>query len=438
MTPAFGSWGNRVLRQAVTAPLIVAALSGPTPARTAPVRDPEAHAGEAPLAIPMGQEGSGTAWLPASTPMHGHSRNLAGWRVMLHYNLFAGVIRDGSRQGGTEGMTANWLMGMADREAAGGVLALRGMLSLEPLALKREGYPLLLQTGETAFGEPLVDRQHPHDLFMEVALKYDRPFTARHGLEIYVAASGEPALGPAAFPHRASAATNPLAPLAHHWLDSTHIAFGVLTAGVYAKRLKVEGSWFNAREPDEHRLDFDLHRPDSYAGRLTLNPSENWSLQASYGHLREPEALEPGVDIRKLTASAVYNRPLPGGNWATTFAWGRNEPEGDPAGGAVLLETSFTTGPHALFGRAEHVQKSGHDFGLGGSQEDDRLPVSALSFGYSREVGRLADASIVVGGRAFVGFADDVLEAQRYGTATLYGGMIFLHLRPAAAAHAHH
>jgi hypothetical protein len=369
--------------------------------------------------------------------MHGHSRNLAGWRVMMHFNFFVGVIRDGSRQGGTEGMTANWLMGMAERQAAGGALSLRGMLSLEPLALKREGYPLLLQTGETAFGEPLVDRQHPHDLFMEVALKYDRPLTARHGLEIYLAASGEPALGPAAFPHRASAATNPLAPLAHHWLDSTHIAFGVLTAGTYSKRLKLEGSWFNAREPDEHRLDFDLHSPDSYAGRITLNPSENWSLQASYGRLREPEALEPGVDVRRFTASAIHNRPLPGGNRATTFAWGRNDPDGDPAGSAFLLETSYTTGPHAVFGRAEHVQKSGHDFGLGGGLEDDRLPVTALAFGYSREIGRLADAAVALGGRASVGHVGDVLKQSRYGKSTLLSGMIFLQIRP-AVAHTHH
>lgn len=437
MMPSRGPRGNSFLQRSATAALLVAAISGPLPAGAAPAREPEAGAGDAPVAIPVGQEGSGTAWLPASTPMHAHSVKRDGWRVMLHYNLFAGIAREGSRQGGTEGTTANWVMGMADREAAGGALTLRGMLSLEPLALKREGYPLLLQTGEAAFGEPLVDRQHPHDLFMELALKYDRPVTARHGLELYVAAAGEPALGPAAFPHRVSAATNPLAPLGHHWLDSTHIAFGVLTAGAYTKRLKVEGSWFNAREPDEHRMDFDLRRPDSYTGRITLNPLENWSLQISYGHLREPEELEPGVDVRRYTASAMYNRPLPGGNWATTFAWGRNEPDGDPAGNAVLLETSFTTGPHALFGRAEYVQKTGHDFALAGGQEDERLAVGGLALGYSREVGRVADAAIAVGGRAFVGHVGDVLEQARYGTSTPLGGMIFLHVRP-AGVHKHH
>ncbi len=174
------------------------------------------HDAVAGLAIPMAQEGSGTGWVPASSPMHGLPLELGSWSAMVHYNLFAGVAAQGSRQREIEGLTANWVMGMARRDLSAGRLSARGMLSFELLLLERDGYPLVLQTGETAYGEPLVDRQHPHDLFMELSLAYDRPLTSRLGLQVYAAAAGEPALGPVAFPHRPSAAADPLAPIAHH------------------------------------------------------------------------------------------------------------------------------------------------------------------------------------------------------------------------------
>ena len=412
------------------------------PSAGEPVPEGGHHAGPVPaspsgLQIPAGQEGSGTGWLPASSPMLGHGLERGPWRVMLHYNAFAGINRSGSRQGGTEGVTVNWLMGMAQRDLGGGSLSLRSMISLEPLLLKREGYPLLLQTGETAGGEPLVDRQHPHELFMEIGLRYRRPLTPQLGLEVYAAASGEPALGPVAFPHRPSAADDPFAPLSHHWLDSTHISFGVVTLGLFTSRIKVEGSWFNGREPDEHRNDFDLRTPDSYAGRVTLNPSADWSLQASYGRLNEPEALEPGVDVQRLTASAIYNRRLSGGNWASTLAWGRNEAEGDAAGDAVLLESTVSFSRNAVFARIEYVRKSGHDFALGGGLDHETLPVRGLSAGYSRQVFNSARTVVAVGGRAFVGIVNDLLEEHRYGTGTPASGSIFIQIRPAEAHHAH-
>lgn len=301
--------------------------------------------------------------VPASSPAYGHALERGPWRVAFHYNAFAGVTRQGSRQDTTEALTVNWFMGMGQRDLDRGRISLRGMLSLEPLLLKREGYPLLLQTGETAYGEPLMDRQHPHDLFMELGARYNLPLTSGLGLETYIAAAGEPALGPVAFPHRPSAFTDPLAPLGHHWQDASHIAFGVVTLGAYTRRMKLEGSWFNGREPDENRVDFDLRAPDSYSGRVTFNPTRDWSLQASYGYLNEPEALEPGIDVRRITASAAHNRRLESGNWASTFVWGRNRPDGAPASNAYLVETTLTFGPHAIFGRAEYVQKSGHDFG---------------------------------------------------------------------------
>ena len=388
---------------------------------------------------PAVREGSGTGWLPESTPSAGRGIQRGPWDLMLHYNVFAGISFQDAPENLTEGFTSNWLMGMA-RYSSVGTLTLRGMLSLEAPFLGDEGYPLVLQTGETSGGVPLVDRQHPHDLFMELALQYARPLGRRVGVEFYLAPVGEPALGPAAFPHRVSAATDPMAPLGHHWQDSTHIAFGVLTAGVYSTRVKFEGSVFNGREPDEDRYDLDFGSLDSYSARLTVNPSANWSLQASYGYLTEPESLEPDTDVRRLTASLVYNRPLAIGNWASTLVWGRNEPVGERASAAILAESSWTSGPDAVFGRVEYVQKSGHDFALEGEDAHARLPVRALSLGYSRRVANLSGLEIAVGGRIAVGFVGETLE-RRYGTSSPVSGALFLELRPAGgtnSSHSHH
>jgi len=398
-----------------------------------------AFAADAPAVSPAARDGSGTGWLPASTPVAGHGARRGPWDLMLHYNAFVGLSVQDAPGSAAEAFSPNWVMGMARHESAG-TLTLRGMLSLEAPLLGREGYPLVLQTGETAGGLPLVDRQYPHDLFMELAMDYVRPLGKTIGVELYLAPVGEPALGPSAFPHRLSAATDPTAPLGHHWQDSGHIAFGVVTAGLFSERVKIEGSAFNGREPDERRTDFDFGALDSRAVRLTVNPSANWSLQGSYGYLTEPEALEPDTDLRRTTASIVYNRPVRGGNWASTLVWGRNAPSGERASEAILVETSRTSGPHAFFGRAEYVQKTGHDFGFEGEQGHARLPVRAISLGYSRRVGSVGGLELAVGGRAGVGFVGDVLE-RRYGTDSPTSGSIFLQLRPArghASSHPHH
>ena len=159
----------------------------------------------------------------------------------------------------------------------------------------KSGYPLLFQTGETANGvDPLIDRQHPHDLLMEAALTYSHDFSPGSSAFVYAGLPGEPALGPNAFMHRLSAMENPEAPLSHHWLDSTHITWGVVTAGYVVGGVKLEASAFNGREPDENRYDIEVRALDSYAVRASYNPSERWSLQASFGRLASPEQLEPG------------------------------------------------------------------------------------------------------------------------------------------------
>ena len=257
----------------------------------------------------MMRDSSGTSWQPDSTPMQGLNWRAGGWTGMVH--AYADLIYD--RQGGPRGaektFSESMLMLMAQHDAGPGTLTLRTMLSLDP-AMGGSGYPLLLQTGETANGAtPLVDRQHPHDLVMELAGSYSIPLGAASSAFVYGGYPGEPALGPATYMHRFSGMDDPAAPISHHWLDATHVTFGVVTAGVTHGAFKFEASAFNGREPDQHRWDFDRLRLDSYSGRLSVNPTPDWALQASYGFIRSPEQLEPDVDQHRITASATYNRP---------------------------------------------------------------------------------------------------------------------------------
>lgn len=393
----------------------------------------EPPASAAVLGIPMTRHGSGTAWLPDDSPMRALHARAGAWELMLHGNVFVGYDVQGSDAGADEVVSQNWLMGMASRPLAGGVVEARAMLSLEPLTLGDDGYPLLLQTGETVDGEPLVDRQHPHDLFMELAGRYTREVASGAAIEVYGGLAGEPALGPVAFPHRPSAMPDPLAPISHHWLDSTHITFGVVTAGLVTRRAKLEASWFNGREPDEGRYDLDLRGFDSYATRLSVNPGRAWSLQASYGWLESPEALEPDTSVHRVTASAIHTARLAGGHWSTTAAWGRNIPSDGHAGDAVLVETALERAPFGTtFARAEYVLKSGHDFDL--PMEDLDLPVGAVSLGHVHPVIVAGDVEAALGVRGAIGFVDEDLEA-RYGTRTPLGVMAFLQVQPAAMAH---
>jgi hypothetical protein len=272
----------------------------------------------------MGAMGSGTAWQPSSGPMHMQHWTKGDWLLMFHYNLFVGINRQGGPRGVTKFESANWFMPMAYHKLGKGTLQLRGMFSAEPFTFPPGGSPLLFQTGETYKGQQLIDRQHPHDLFMELSAQYTLPLGERGTWFTYFGYPGEPALGPVAFPHRMSASENPSATLAHHLQDSTHISFGVLTTGFTYRWFKLEGSIFNGREPDEHRYDFDAHKWNSRSARLWFMPNSNWAFQISHGFLRSPEGQEPDADIRRTTASLQYNRPFNRGNWASAFVWGRN------------------------------------------------------------------------------------------------------------------
>ena len=305
----------------------------------------------------MSREASGTAWQPESTPHMGVHAMWNGWDLMTHG--FTSLIfdhQDGPR-GGEKTFSENMLMGMASRDLGAGRLGLRAMLSAEPWTIGRKGYPLLLQTGETADGvTPLVDRQHPHDLLMELAATYSVPVGTGSSVFVYAGLPGEPALGPATYMHRFSGMDNPEAPLGHHWLDSTHVTFGVATLGWIHDNVKLEGSVFTGREPDQKRTDIESPKMDSWSLRASWQPAPDWSLQVSHGHLHSPEQLEPAVDTDRSTASAMYNRPLAGGDWQTTLAWGRNVRHPGKTTDALLLESAATFDRHTVFGRAERLE----------------------------------------------------------------------------------
>lgn len=377
------------------------------------------------------QDASGTAWQPADTPMHAHHTMLGDWQLMTHYNAFLAYENQSGRRGDEQIDSINWLMLMAGKRTGDNDLMLRGMFSLEPATTTPKGYPLLFQSGEAYHGHALVDRQHPHDFFMELAARYRRLLNPDTVLSFYVAPSGEPALGPPAFPHRMSAMDNPAAPISHHWLDSSHISFGVLTAGVARKTWQLEGSWFNGREPDEDRWDLEHPKLDSSSGRFTWNPTGAWSAQVSHGYLKSPEELHPREPVHRTTASVMNLTKLSGGaHLATIAGWGRND-HGSHDSDALLLETSFMLERMSVFARAESVEKSGEELDL--LPADRVIRVKQLSVGATRELVARRPYQIALGGAMTWSFQPADLD-RAYG-ANPIGFWIFLRLRPAAMEH---
>jgi uncharacterized cupredoxin-like copper-binding protein len=334
-------------------------------------------------AYPVTRESSGTSWQPDASPHEGIHARFGEWDTMTHG--FANLIYDdqGGPRGDTKSFMTSMLMFMGNRAVGGaGTLGLRAMVSADP-AFGKGGYPLLLQTGETADGQtPLIDRQHPHDLFMELSASYSHRLSERSSVFAYVGLPGEPALGPPAFMHRFSGEDNPEAPISHHWLDSTHITYGVVTLGYVLGDFKLEASAFRGREPDEKRYDIETGRLDSASVRLSYNPTRNWALQVSRGHIVSPEALHPDDDIDRTTASAIYHRNFASARWQTTFAWGRNKPSHGEATDAYLLESALSLSRrHTFFGRIERADKN-ELFLEGDPLEGETFRVSKLTLGY--------------------------------------------------------
>lgn len=379
----------------------------------------------------MTRESSGTAWQPESAPHHGFHFTAGSWQMMLHGGATVAADQQGGRRGDDDVFSSNMLMAMGSRPAGPGRLGVRVMLSAEPWTIGAKGYPLLLQTGETADGvHRLIDRQHPHDLFMEIAGTYSLPLAGKDSLFLYAGLPGEPALGPTAFPHRLSAMDNPEAPISHHWLDSTHISFGVATLGWVHDRWKLEGSLFNGREPDQNRTNIETGKLDSYSFRVSFQPTRDWSLQVSSGRLVDPEQLEPGVDTRRTTASATYNRAgADGRNWQTTFAWGQNAKSPGHTLNALLLESAASVGAsgrHTVFGRAERVQED--ELFLEGEPLAGRVfTVNKLSAGYIYDFLEKGGARFGVGGVGSVAILPSPLDPS-YGKSP-FSWMLFLRAR---------
>jgi len=392
------------------------------------------HSPHTPDPVPFpARDGSGTSWLPDDSPMYGIHQTAGSWQVMWHGNAFAQFLHESGDRGNAQTGSINWAMAMARRPFVGGRLGLRGMFSLEPLTIPGCGYPVLLATGEVCEGEAIHDRQHPHDLFMELAAEYDRPLSGSLRWQLYGGFAGEPALGPVAFPHRISAMPNPLAPISHHWLDATHITFGVLTAGVYNSRWKAEGSVFNGREPDEDRWHIDLAPLDSFSGRFWFAPSSRLVLQVSAGHLAEAEPSHDAVgrtDVNRVTASATYHhQSRPGRPWASTIAWGLNSEEGETSH-ALLAESTLTLDERdTWFGRFEIAGKSAHDLDVHGS--DEIFTVAKLQGGYVRYLKPWRGLQPGFGGGLSAGIVPSALESQ-YGSRVNFGIAVFATLRPSS------
>jgi len=374
------------LRPIVKSASLLLAVAAATPAFG---QDHSGHEMPMPMSMPMGDmpmdegpvEGSGTSRLPqAEGMMPGLQFGLGeGWTGMAHGYLWGVYTDQGGPRGDDKLYAQSMAMLMVERRFTGGRLQLRSMMSAEPLMSDR-GYPNLFATGETAGGAPLVDRQHPHDLFMELAARVDVDAADGVTAFLYGGPVGEPALGPPAFMHRASARLNPEAPISHHWFDSTHITYGVVTAGVAASTWQVEASAFRGEEPDEDRWDIETPKLDSWSVRATLTPLPQLAVQASYGRLKQPEALHPGVDEARATASVHYA----GHGVAAMAAFSAKDRRPGPTLTAWLAEVNWDFAErHTLFGRFENVANDELFPDHADPLHDRAFRVSKLQAGYA-------------------------------------------------------
>lgn len=382
--------------------------------------------------LPSPHAGSGTGWQPAETPAHIWMTRRGGWDLMAHGVVFAGFTHTGGPRGAGKAESMNWAMLMEQHQLGRGTLLFREMFSADSLTSPHPGYPQLFQTGETYKGQPLLDHQHPHDVFGELAAYYSVPLSQRWEWSAYAALSGEPALGPVAFMHRASAAELPAAPLGHHLQDSTHISFGVLTGGLRYDRVKLELSAFNGREPDEKRYNFDFAPLDSWSTRISVAPGKRWTAQYSYGHLVHPEALELG-DERRQSASLEYARKWRDGYWASTAVWGRKHKQftGRNTNSYLLESTVNLRARNYAFTRLELVDKDELFPG-----KDDNYRIAAFTFGGVRDLVHNRTGQIGLG-------ADLTFYHKPSALDPTYGHnpvtvQLFLRLRPALGEHMHH
>ena len=386
------------------------------------------------LQLPSPHAGSGTGWQPASVPAHEWMLMRGGWELMAHGVIFADYNQQGGPRGEGKAESVNWGMLMEQHSAGRGKVLLRQMFSGESLTAPHPGFPELFQTGETYHGEALVDHQHPHNVFAELSALYTLPLTEKISWELYGGPAAEPALGPVVYLHRASAEELPMAPLGHHLQDSTHTSFGVVTTGFVIKRVKLEGSAFNGREPNEERWSIQPAALDSYSGRVSVAPARDWTAQYSIGRLEHPEALEPGSQWRQ-TASVEYDRPLAAGNWATSAIWGRVHKLSDGVNlNSYLLESTLNfLRRNYVFTRMELVDK---DELFPQAAVHPAYRIGAYTFGGTRDLVHNRAGQLGLGADFTVYSKPAVLDAA-YGSFPV-SFQVFLRMRPGNAARQQH
>ncbi len=375
--------------------------------------------------------GSGTSWLPAATPMRAFHLQVSDWRLMIHGAVFLQYVKEFGQRGNYQLGSMNWIMADAYRSLGGGTLRLRAMASAEYFTLTKAGYPQLLQVAQPYEGGIVTDRMHPHELLSEVAVLYDRPLTRSVRWSAYLAAVGEPALGPVAYLHRPSAENDPTAPLGHHSQDVTHESFGVATVGVFSPTVHVEASAFNGNHPDELRTNFDYAgaKLNSFAARVTVNPSDRWSMSSYAAYLAEGPGVHDHAHHR-LGLSIMHVAPRPGGAWTTSLVWGANVPaDTRRVLNTALIETNVDLDErNAVFGRAEYVTRTAEELALVGSVSETVL-IGNVALGYARRIATVRKVGVWFGARGDLDFVPEQLGLF-YGSRTPAGVTVYLRLRP--------
>jgi hypothetical protein len=388
------------------------------------------------LDLLMNRDGSGTSWVPDETPMYAYMIHGKKWMTMIHGSFFLrynkqDLFNSGSR-GGKKFDAPNWLMAMTQSQVGkNGLFSINTMFSFDPLLVGPGGYPLLFQTGESYKGKKLVDVQHPHDLFDELNINYTQRVAKEADISLSFGYPGEPALGPPVFMHRVSAMNNPDAPLSHHYADATHITFGTSTLGFRYKDIKLEGSIFTGREPDEYRYNFDAMRFDSYSLRLSYNPSKEWALQVSNGWIHSPESGEPQQNVDRFTASAIYTKMLDDDSFvATTLVYGQNHfSDNHKTLPSVLLESSWQIHKTAVYGRYEYVQKDADEFDLTDSYPlNPNFTINAFTLGINRILATVAKTNLTTGIQSTLNVSPSELKTL-YGS-TPIGFEVYLRITP--------
>lgn len=392
------------------------------------------------LNLPMNRNGSGTGWLPDSSPMFGYMKHGKKSMLMFHGNIFLRYnnqdIFENGKRGDEKFDAPNWFMAMWQRKInEKGLLHFSGMLSLDPLTMGGEGYPLLFQSGETWEGKPLVDRQHPHNFFSELSISYAHSFNKDADAFVYLGYPGEPALGPVAFMHRVSSLPNPNAPLGHHWQDATHIVFGVATLGLRYKIYKLEGSSFTGREPGEDRFAFEEPLMDSWSARFSANPNKNLALQVSHGFIKSPEAIREDEDVKRTTASVIHSRKMSNTSFNNALVWGYNFVNTHHKEHSVLYEAALLLKRFDLYTRFEWIQKSAGELNIhlehdneNGEHHDEIFNISAVTAGINYNVFEIKKTVFSIGTNLTLNFPDEKIQ-NTYGKMPV-SGQVYLRMFP--------